>query len=256
MATQNLSSISSALGAYTAQAQGVFGQGEQSAARQKPVNVETSQSSISSRERLSVVGQLRAGLDQVQVQARRLQDVAAFGAPQELQAAVRNFAQAINALNGTAAAARNAPNNPPEARQQAARVQEEMRRALQSSTPEDGQLLQNIGVTMQRDGTLAVNQARLDAALRENRAAVTQPVTDVATRVQSAAQRQMVELTSSSTLEPIIAQSGIPATPQRDTGESRLEVQRDTQRRQLAQQLAAGYVARNAVASYINVSLL
>lgn len=256
MAVQNLTLISSALSTYTAQAQGVAGQGEQPAARQSPTDVKGRQPADSSQVRLSVAGQLRAGLDALQAQARRLQEAASSASPQEIRNAVRNFVQSFNALNDTAAAARNAPDNPFEVKQQVTRVQDEMRRALQGTAPEAGQALQNIGVTAQRDGTLTVNQARLDAALRDNRAAAAQTIVDVATRVQATAQRQLAEGVTAPTSQPETRQPSAPATPQRDTPEARLEAQRAAQRLQLSQQLAAGYVARNAVASYFNVSLL
>ena len=258
MAVESMITATSAISAYSTQAQG-------SDAQRLPSAGVAARKEDRSEPRFSVAGQVKATLEGVQAKAEALRSVDNSQTFTDFKASVQDFVQSVNVLNrsATESAAKAAARQ--ESRidaargeqQRAAQTASELRQAQQAA----GQALQQLrsfGIEQQRDGNTTINQERLQNRFETNPAETLNAFTQTADRVGQAIDRQLSSIgdIGNNTNESFSKPSAI-AQPDSDSAraQARLEDQKNYQQRLASQLAGAGsYAARNAVVTYLSVS--
>lgn len=256
MAVDSIIAATSAISAYNTQAQG--------SDAQKPPVASPVRKEGSDAPRFSVLGQVKATLEDVQAKADALKSADNPRDFTGFKAAVQDFVQSVNTLNrsATESSARLAARQ--EVRidaargeqQRAAQTAGELRQAQQTAA-DALQQLRSFGIEQQRDGTAAINEARLQNRFETDAASTLNAFNAVADRVGKAIDNQLSSIGSGSS-QPNALSSNAPAVTsdaERSSAQARLEAQKAFQQRLASQLAGAGsYAARNAVVSYLNIS--
>lgn len=167
------------------------------AALQRPVERFERQAE-STRVQLSAFGRLRASTAAVEDAARGLQPTDKPRNADETRAVARRFVDAVNTNNrvvsettaaGDRQTAAGALANDARARSAAG----EVRQAVSSARNNGAEDLRRIGINVDRDGRLAIDQKKFDQALQDNPNAVNQTLDRIGARVASAAARPNAE---------------------------------------------------------------
>ena len=161
------------------------------AALRRPVEA-LSQQAESTRVRLSAFGQVKSAVAGVQTAAKGLQDANQTQTAEGAKKAAEAFVKAYNAENGTSAnltrreGYRNSAGtlaDEPRARS----ASNELQRTVRNSEPD----LKQVGITRQKDGTLAIDTKAFDAAYAKDSSAVKAALGTVGSRVEAVATRQL-----------------------------------------------------------------
>lgn len=235
-----VSSSIGAIDAYTAQSHGSDSQA---------ASTQQSQQS-SSITKLSAAGVLKSSLEDVQVKAQVLKNVSNSSSDlQEFKGAVQGVVGSINTFRQSIAAAEVDQNTRP--------AFSNVERAVFGDNNQTASALQKSGLDRQDNGTLTIDQNKLDNTLQNNRQGTLDAFSQLAARVENAAARQ-TQVQGSSNSNQTINNSTENQTPPSDrtSDEARLNAQKLAQQLASQQALASGYTAHNAVASYFTVNSL
>jgi hypothetical protein len=232
-------STASAIGAYASQSQG-------GSARQTPADTAASQTASSAITRFSPQAQVKSSLEDLQAKAQALQNFSQSPNLQDFKVAVQGVVNALNVIR-QAGASKEADTVTRQAAQNVGQ-------AVFGANGENKTSLQKAGVEQQASGLLSLDQNQLNASLGSDRAGTLSALTQLASRVQSAASQPSQSSISSGNgnASPSAAENGNG----RNTDEARLAAQKQAQQLADQQALASGYAARNAVASYFTVHSL
>lgn len=252
MAITSIAQSSAAVSAFGNQAQGGSAQQNPLAGLQRKV--------ASASAQLSAFGKVKLSLDDLQAKAKA-QAVRNLGTPPTLSdfsVAVQGVVQSFNALSKTVAAAAASRDSSRAAAaavvdQRSAQALKEVRRAVAGPNGSSLDALQKIGISRQRDGTFDINQKQLEQSFLGNRDAALNTLNEVAARVVDVTQQQLSG--NGPVGQRFNSLSELQDT--RDTVQARLDSQRSFQQLLTAQLAnAGGYVARNAVVTYLSVASL
>jgi hypothetical protein len=232
-------STAGAIGAYASQSQG-------GTVRQNGGDSAALPGNASAIVRLSPQAQLKSSLEDLQAKAQALQNFSKSPNLQDFKIAVQGVVSAINAVRQSA----NTKESDALAQQKAQSVAQ----SVFGDNGENKNALQKVGLQLQGNGQFSLDQNTLDNALGSNREGTVSALTQLASRVESAAGKQPG--TNGSNDRNSENLSTTSANNNRNSDEARLAAQKRAQ--VLADQLAlaSGYTARNAVASYFSVNSL
>lgn len=254
MAITSIAQTSSAVSAFGSQAQGGSAQQNPLAGLQRKV--------ASASAQLSAFGQVKLSLDDLKAKA---QAVSSLGKPPTLSdfsVAVQGVVQSFNALSKTVSAAvatreSNRVATSAIADQRPARALNEVRRAVAGPNENSLAELQKIGIARQKDGTFEINQKQLEKSFLENRDATLNTLNEVASRVVDVAQKQLAGNGIIGQRFNNLSEQVSQLQDTRSNVQARLDSQRDFQQLLTAQLASAGgFVARNAVVTYLSVASL
>lgn len=248
MAISSVSLTSSVIGAGASQAQGDGAQQNPLAALQRKT--------ASTNTQLSVFGRVKLTLDDIKAKAQALENLSSPPTLSDFKVAVQGFVQSLNALNKTVNEA-TAKSAAIESDSRPAQALNEIRKAVAGSDGEGLSSLQKIGISSQQDGTFSINRKQLEQSLRDDPGGTLSTLSDVADRVEKAADEQ---LSGNGSVDNEASGLNGQSSEQEETrsdAQARIDSRKNFQQL-LAAQLAnaGGYVARNAVTTYFSVAAL
>lgn len=254
MAITSIAQSSAAVSAFGNQAQGGSAQQNPLAGLQRKV--------ASASAQLSAFGKVKLSLDELQAKAQAVSKLSNPPTLSDFSVAVQGVVQSFNALSKTvSAAAASRENNRAAAAavvdQRPAQALKEVRRAVAGPNDSSLDALQKIGISRQRDGTFDINQKQLEKSFLGNRDATLNTLNDVAARVVDVTQNQLSSNGLVGQRFNNVSARVSELQDARDDVQARLDSQRNFQQLLTAQLAnAGGFVARNAVVTYLSVASL
>lgn len=250
----SIAQTSSAVSAFAGQAQGEASQKNQTPLSGLQRRLE------SANTQLSAFGKVKLSLDDLQARAEVASNLATPPTLTDFKVAVQGVVQSVNSLSRTvaAAAASREANRAAEALdQRPAQALSEVRRAVAGPNESSLAALREIGITRQKDGTFEINEQRLEQAFRDERERTVATFQEVSSRVGEVAERQLSSNGIIGQRFNNLSERASELRATRDNAQARLDSQRSFQQLLASQLASAGsFVARNAVASYLTVSVL
>lgn len=211
------------------------------------------------QSQLSVFGKVRLTLDDLRSSAQALKNFSKPPTLSDFKIAVQGFVQSFNNLQKTVsdASAGISGKNALSSDARPGQVLNEVRNAITGPNRDNLPPIQKLGVEPQKDGTFAINQKSLDRTFQNDRAGVLATFSAVSDRVGAVIDKQ---LSASGAVGKKVQDLSVRVADLENThnrAQERLDSQKSFQQR-LAAQLAnaGGYVARNAVTTYLNVATM
>lgn len=251
MAVSSVSLNQSLIGAAATQAQAEVGQRNQNS----PQALLREDANNSSRTQFSDLARTRLALDDLRTSTETARNLNNPPALSEFRNAVQGVVQSLNALNQTVRTAGTDTDRRPQ------QILSEVRSTAESTTTEEGNALQRLGIATQQDGTFTVNQRQLDQSFQADPAEAQAALDELSNRLNRVAEQQLngtVDRQEADSAQQ--AQSIRQAIADEEVREQQRSQQetRESFRELLAAQLAnaGSFSARNAVTTYFNVSTL